>query len=106
MHELLTSATSAASQAKGKGNGHGLFKGKTCYPLSPKREGEMEAEVDQLRLILKTLGKPAEGDLCFLEEKKHVEYVHKLSKGVPSPSLLSPFTSLEPGFSEILQSML
>jgi len=60
-----------------------LFQGKSCYPLSPVKNQNGEAEkgkncvdkLDQVKIIVKGLGANSTNDLSFLTSEHAVKYV-------------------------------
>ena len=60
-----------------------LFQGKSCYPLSPVKNQNGEAEkgkncvdkLDQVNIIVKGLGANSTNDLSFLTSEHAVKYV-------------------------------
>ena len=58
-----------------------LFPGKSCFPLSPDKKGELnksgfpDTHSDQLNVIFDVIGTPSEDELLFVTDPKAVEYL-------------------------------
>ncbi len=63
-----------------------LFPGTSCFPLSPDSNAKIVkcgfpiSKMDQLIVIVKTMGFPSKDDLTFITDKKALEYVNALPK--------------------------
>jgi mitogen-activated protein kinase 1/3 len=62
-----------------------LFPGKSCFPLSPcekkRNQGSnLITSSDQMKLILKYLGKQSEEDLSFMTDDPAIVYVQEMGK--------------------------
>ena len=92
-YELLSSV-SADSKRKV------LFQGDHCFPLSPNNKSQTQApdESDQLRVILKRLGKQTAADLSFVQGGGQLDYLEEMSQDLPgqSSALFSDFQCKHP----------
>lgn len=87
-----------------------LFKGKHCFPLTPKvgqNMGDLE-ESDQVRVILKGLGKQDKDSLQFIRQEGCLDHVRNLSSGLKQNQVayLGNLKKKEPELAFILQQML
>lgn len=57
-----------------------LFRGKHCFPLSPKGDHDSD-EKDQMRVILKKIGKQDDDSLSFIQDPGCMDHVETLSHG-------------------------
>mmetsp|Transcript_11358 Transcript_11358/g.19144 ORF Transcript_11358/g.19144 Transcript_11358/m.19144 type:complete len:309 (+) Transcript_11358:287-1213(+) len=75
-----------------------LFKGSSCFPLSPCEKANAEGqkvpvadENDQLKVILRILGNQTEEDVCFLSDMKSVNYIEKNLQDIPKINFCKEF---------------
>lgn len=64
-----------------------LFRGTSCYPLSPVKEFSDEEfpeieDTDQMKVILSHLRELDEMDLSFIQEEESLQFVHNMQKSV------------------------
>lgn len=61
-----------------------LFKGDSCYPLSPVKQNGGKApkidEKDQMKTIMKNVGKLGEGDVAHISESDTHYFLHNITK--------------------------
>ena len=83
-----------------------LFKGADCYPLSPTKSCYHKvSKLDQLRVIIKQMGKQSKDNLCYLDEASQKHYEQCESSNAPSEedSFLRNVQSKEPALVELMQ---
>ena len=61
-----------------------LFKGDSCYPLSPVKQNASKVpridEKDQMKTIMKNIGKLGEGDVAHITESDTHYFLHNITK--------------------------
>lgn len=88
-----------------------LFPGESCFPLSPALIFDTNIMVpntpqDQLKTILKLIGKPTASDLAFLQDNNKEEYVNSLAGSGPKVNFKDKFPAANEQALDLLKGML
>ena len=88
-----------------------LFRGDSCFPLSPfkQKDGSKEENVskdDQLRVILKTLGKQKNKDLSYITDFNAHKYATELRSTDRKINFEKEFPLTNASIARVLQNML
>lgn len=82
-----------------------LFRGKSCYPLSPEGRDKAGSN-DQLVNIVKVLGHQTRDDTSFLVESKIRRYFDGLNIDLPKVQFDKEFMKSSPELIQIMESLL
>jgi mitogen-activated protein kinase 1/3 len=89
-----------------------LFPGKSCFPLSPSKESEVELKDgipystnDQLHHIFQVIGYPSKQELSFVTDKQALNYLNRF-KDIPKSNLAAKFPGADAAAIDFLEQTL
>jgi len=111
--ELIQCSDEYNTSSKANHNRY-LFKGTSCYPLSPQldeskvdyQEGVPMEETDLLRLILNVLGEQNSKDLSFITKKHYKNHVRRNNPNLPKIKFDQEFKKSSTDIPKIIESLL
>jgi mitogen-activated protein kinase 1/3 len=89
-----------------------MLPGSSCFPLSPNEAGRGEANYqpiakqDQIKLMVRMLGKKTDEDLSFITEESVLSHVKMLDKGGPGVDLEEVFPTVSKPVIALLEKMI